>query len=125
MWRPLPSARCLQLIPDSTVLHPFLLLVPTMIGTVIARTPKGVPNRMYRHSHSFLGLAALTGGLHSGGVHVIWATVLAATIVGAAVSVSHIALGLGVPHPHVLRGALRRHFAHRDDAEERARPATS
>ncbi len=79
---------------------------------------------MYRHSHSVLGLAALTGGLHSGGVHVIWATVLAATIVGVAMSVGHIALGLGVPHPHVLLGALRRHFADGDDAEKRARPVT-
>jgi hypothetical protein len=64
---------------------------------------------MYRHSHSVLALAALTGGaLHPDGVNVIFGTVLAATVAGGAVSVSHIAFGLGLRRPRRFIDALNR-----------------
>jgi hypothetical protein len=96
-----------------------------MIGTVNFVHQKGALKQMYRHSHSVLGLAALSGGaLHTGSVNLIWATVLAATVVGAAITVSHIALGLGLTHPHRVVGGLRRHFSD-DDTGENTYPATT
>lgn len=81
---------------------------------------------MYRHSHSVLGLAALSGGgLHTGGVNLIWTTVLAATLVGAAITVGHIAQGLGLTHPHRLVGGLRRCLSDDADTGERTQPVTS
>jgi hypothetical protein len=73
---------------------------------------------MYRHTHSALGLAALTGGgLHAGGINLLWASVLTATLAGAAITVGHIALGLGFPHPRNLAGGLRRRLTSGDTSE--------
>ena len=81
--------------------------------------PKMRSDSMYRHSHTALGLAAITAGtVHSGGVHLIWATVVAATAAGAVITATHIAVGLGIPHPQQLLGGLRRRFTNSDEPAE-------
>jgi hypothetical protein len=73
---------------------------------------------MYRHSQSALGLSTLAGGaLHTGGLNLIWTTVLAATVAGAAITIGHIALGLGLAHPRNLSAGLRRRFSNNSQLE--------
>src|SRR5438270_9248330 len=85
-----PARRCsgspFRVLNVHTGLHRSAAVAPSGAGDDRNRhlpSPKGVLNQMYRHSHSGLGLAALSGGgLHRGGVNLIWTTVLAATLVG-------------------------------------------